>query len=67
MNNRPAETYLIVTQGVDQMLTDLGGNDIERVAYQIARAAFLQIRAIKGPRIASAKAYTLADEFGGEP
>lgn len=66
MSDRPAQTYLIVTQGVDQMLADLAGNDIERVAYQIARAAFLQIRAIKGPRLAAEKAYSLADEFGGE-
>lgn len=39
MSNRPAETYLIVTQGVDQMLTDLGGNDIERVAQMRAERA----------------------------
>lgn len=59
----PARSYAAVTQAVDQIIVDLGGNDLEPIAYQIARAALLQIRASKGSKVAAEKAYALADEL----
>jgi hypothetical protein len=59
----PAMTYRLVSQAVDEVIVDLGGNDLERVVYMIARAALLRLRETKGGEAAAQKAYSLADEM----
>jgi len=59
----PALSYLMVNQAIDQLIADIGGNDVEPIAYQVMRAALLRIRASKGTSVAAEKAYALADEM----
>lgn len=63
----PALTYVMVNHAVDQLVADIGGNDIEPIIYQITRAALLRLRAVKGSQVAAQKAYALADELAVTP
>lgn len=59
----PASTYAAITRAVNALVAEHSGNDLERAAYMVMRAAALSIMGSKGPAAAAAKAYQLADEL----
>ena len=63
-----AGVYSEITQAVAAIIRKHSGNDRQRAAYMVMRAAALIVRADQGPAVAAEKLYGLADEIAtGSP
>lgn len=60
----PALTYLKINEAVADLVSVHSGNDVSRAAYMVARAALLNIRAMRGEKEAARLAADLAREMG---